>query len=125
LSQYYLQSTFALFHLKEAISILFLLLLPSNPLTTVITAVMLVGTTAITTITTTESVFAHRNGQATSQVNDCGNGVEGLKVGCQNTDSQIQGDNNYLALANTQRFAQEIEEPPLMLTCEGCVASYR
>jgi hypothetical protein len=43
-------------------------------------------------------------------------------VACQNEGSQIQGDNNYVALANTQRLAQEIEEPSPMLTCEGCVA---
>ena len=40
----------------------------------VITAVMLLGTTAISILTTAESVLAYRNNQATSQVSDCGNG---------------------------------------------------
>ncbi|MGH9976217.1 MAG: hypothetical protein ACRD8Z_10345, partial [Nitrososphaeraceae archaeon] len=55
--------------------------------TAVITAVMLLGTTAISTITTTESVLAYRNNQAISSVNDCGNGFSPQNVGCQNTGS--------------------------------------
>jgi hypothetical protein len=72
----------------------------------VITALMLLGTTtaAISTLTTSESVFAYRNSQATSQVNDCGNGELPLNVGCQNTDSQIQGDRNSVALSSQQTF---------------------
>ena len=70
----------------------------------VITAVMFLGATAISTLTTTESVFAYRNIQATSQANDCGNGAEGLNVGCQNTASQIQGDKNTVALSAQQTF---------------------
>jgi hypothetical protein len=70
--------------------------------TAVITAVMLLGTTAISTLTTAESVFAYRNNQATSSVNDCGNGIEGVNVGCQNTDSQVQGDKNTVALSSQQ-----------------------
>ncbi|MGH9976900.1 MAG: hypothetical protein ACRD8Z_13855 [Nitrososphaeraceae archaeon] len=71
---------------------------------TVITAVMLLGTTAISTLTTPGSVFAYRNTQATSQANDCGNGAEGLNVGCQNTGSQIQGDKNTVSLSSQQTF---------------------
>jgi hypothetical protein len=71
---------------------------------TVITAVMLLGTTALTTITIAESVLAYRTNHATSQVNDCGNGELPLNVGCQNTGSQIQGDRNSVALSSQQTF---------------------
>jgi hypothetical protein len=72
----------------------------------VITVLMLLGTTtaAISTLTSSEHVFAYRNSQATSQVNDCGNGELPLNVGCQNTNSQIQGDRNSVALSSQQTF---------------------
>jgi hypothetical protein len=38
----------------------------------------------------------------TAQVNDCGNGIYPLPVWCQNTASQIQGDENSAALAGEQ-----------------------
>jgi hypothetical protein len=79
----------------------------------IITAVMLLGTTAISTLTTAESVFAYRNNQATSQVSDCGNGFEPTNVGCQNTASQIQGDKNTVALSAQQTF------PPGAPPCVG------
>jgi hypothetical protein len=65
---------------------------------------MLLGTTAISTLTPAESVFAYRNNQATSQVDDCGNGFWPENVGCQNTGSQIQGDKNTVALSSQQTF---------------------
>ena len=71
----------------------------------VITAVMLLGATAISTLTTAESVFAYRNNQATSQISDCGNGFEPTNVGCQNTASQIQGDKNTVALSSQQTIS--------------------
>jgi hypothetical protein len=40
--------------------------------------------------------------QATSQVNDCGNGDDPLPTWCQNLASQIQGDENAAALASEQ-----------------------
>lgn len=64
-------------------------------------AVMLVGATALTT---TDSVFASDKNQATSQANACGNGELPLNVGCQNVGSQIQGDENGVALAADQTF---------------------
>ncbi|MGB7632547.1 MAG: hypothetical protein WBL68_02380, partial [Nitrososphaeraceae archaeon] len=62
-------------------------------------AVMLIGATAFAT---SESAFAGGHGhkksyeksQAVSQVNGCGNGSMPYNVGCQNTASQIQGDEN-------------------------------
>jgi hypothetical protein len=87
-------------------------------------AVMLIGATALAT----EDAFAdkkkrggYEKSQAVSQVNDCGNGGEdrerpngvstmndpeigGENIGCQNTASQIQGDDNAAALASEQEF---------------------
>ena len=74
-------------------------------------AVMLIGATAFAT----DSAFAdkkrhddkkksYEKNQATSQVNKCGNGFMPYNVGCQNTASQIQGDDNSAALASSQEF---------------------
>ena len=69
-------------------------------------AVMLIGATAFAT----DSAFAdkkkggYEKSQATSQVNKCGNGWMPYNVGCQNTASQIQGDDNSAALASSQEF---------------------
>lgn len=62
---------------------------------------VLVGGTALST---TDSVFASDKNQATSQANACGNGELPLNIGCQNTASQIQGDENAVALAADQLF---------------------
>jgi hypothetical protein len=68
-------------------------------------AAILLGTTAISSITTAESVYAYRNNQAASQANDCGNGSVPIDtVLCQNTGSQIQGDKNTAALSSQQTF---------------------
>jgi hypothetical protein len=65
-------------------------------------AATLVGTTAITA----DSAFATKydKNQALSQANACGNGELPLNVGCQNIASQIQGDENAVALAADQVF---------------------
>jgi hypothetical protein len=68
-------------------------------------AVMLVGATALAT----EDAFAgkkkhYEKNQAVSQTNACGNGELPLNVGCQNVGSQIQGDENAVALAADQAF---------------------
>jgi hypothetical protein len=75
-------------------------------------AVMMIGATALAT----EDAFAdkkrhddkkkggYEKSQAVSQVNDCGNGELPLNIGCQNTASQIQGDDNSVALASAQEF---------------------
>jgi hypothetical protein len=70
-------------------------------------AVMLIGATAFAT----DSAFAggkkhYEKSQATSQVNACGNGEVPINVGCQNTNSQIQGDENQVALAAQQTFPE-------------------
>jgi hypothetical protein len=67
-------------------------------------AIMLVGATALAT----EDAFAGKKkydkNQALSQANACGNGELPLNVGCQNIASQIQGDENGVALAADQVF---------------------
>lgn len=84
-------------------------------------ATVLVGATAIATA---DSVFAGKKreySQATSQANACGNGeakfdrgtgtdtllkipIGAMNVGCQNTDSQIQGDENGVGITAQQTF---------------------
>jgi len=68
-------------------------------------AAMLMATSAVAT----EDAFAgkkkgYEKNQATSQANACGNGVLPLNVGCQNTASQIQGDENAVSQAAEQVF---------------------
>ncbi len=64
-------------------------------------AVMLIGATALAT----EDAFAkYGKSQAITQVNECGNGDMPMYIGCQNIDSQIQGDNNRVAGATAQSF---------------------
>ncbi len=67
-------------------------------------AVMMIGATALAT----DDAFAKKGGygksQATAQDNYCGNGHLPLNVGCQNTASQIQGDDNSVAVASEQEF---------------------
>ena len=41
-----------------------------------------------------EDAEGYEKNQATSQANDCGNGRLHLNVGCENTFSQIEGDDN-------------------------------
>ena len=61
---------------------------------------MLVATTALASA---EDAFAGKKkkeyNQATSQANACGNDELPLDVGCQNTVSQIQGDENSVAIS--------------------------
>ena len=67
-------------------------------------AVMLIGAT----VPATDSAFATKKkySQATSQANACGNGKYPLNVGCQNVESQIQGDENGVALSADQSFPE-------------------
>jgi hypothetical protein len=63
-------------------------------------AVMLIGATAFAT----DGAFAdgkkkYGKSQAVTQTIVCGNGDMPMNVGCQNTASQIQGDDNAAALA--------------------------
>jgi hypothetical protein len=71
---------------------------------------MLIGATALAT---TDSAFAdkkkkgYEKNQATSQANACGNDKLPLNVGCQNAGSQIQGDENAVAIGAVQVFPED------------------
>ena len=73
----------------------------------VMVVTMLLATTAISTVLTSENAYAYSNNQAKSDINNCGNGELPLNIGCQNTDSQIQGDDNTATLASQQRLPIE------------------
>ena len=67
---------------------------------------MLIGAIALATA---DSAFAGKKkeyNQALSQANACGNGELPLNIGCQNVGSQIQGDENGVALAADQVFPE-------------------
>ena len=66
-----------------------------------VVAAMLIATTAITGDSAFATKYKGKN-QATTQVNDCGNGDTTVDVFCQNLASQIQGDENAAALAGLQ-----------------------
>ncbi|MGA7369366.1 MAG: hypothetical protein WBX01_09565 [Nitrososphaeraceae archaeon] len=68
-------------------------------------AVTLIGATALAS---TGSAFAgghkkYEKSQALSQANACGNGKLPLNVFCDNTASQVQGDENGVALTGNQQ----------------------
>ena len=72
-------------------------------------AVMLIGATAVAT----EDAFADKKkkkyGQshATSQSNYCGNDKMPMYVFCQNTGSQVQGEDNAVALSGAQQSGED------------------
>jgi hypothetical protein len=81
-------------------------------------AAMLIATSAISV----EDAFAGKKkkkgdkgdkeySQSTSQANACGNGFMSTNVACQNIDSQIQGDENGVAITGQQTFDEEEEIP--------------
>jgi hypothetical protein len=65
-------------------------------------AIMLLTTTVVS-MATTQNAFAYSKTQAASQANDCGNGDFPFDVFCQNLESQIQGDGNAVAIILEQR----------------------
>ena len=86
---------------------------------TTVAALMLIAT--MTSMATTENVVAYTRNQATSSANACGNGEVPTNVGCQNTASQIQGDENSVALTSQQTFPSTTTstEPPTTITRQG------
>jgi hypothetical protein len=68
-------------------------------------AATLVGTTVITA----DSALATKYGknQATSQANACGNDKLPMYVFCQNINSQVQGEENAVALDGVQQSGEE------------------
>jgi hypothetical protein len=80
-------------------------------------AVMLIGATAFAT----DDAFADKKkkygkSQATAQANYCGNGELPLNVWCQNTASQIQGEDNRAAIASSQGPHEESNGPGMQLS---------
>jgi len=69
-----------------------------------VAAIMLA--TGAVSMSATQSVLAYKKNQATSQANACGNDFLPTNVGCQNTGSQVQGDENGVALAADQTFPE-------------------
>lgn len=73
---------------------------------------MLVGATAFAT---TDNVFAgkkkYEKSQATAQTNACGNGEMPHNVFCSNTESQIQGDENQVAITSQQAAGEQTAPP--------------
>jgi hypothetical protein len=68
-------------------------------------AMMLVSATALAP----EDAFADKKkkygkSQAIAQANECGNGVMAMNIGCHNTASQFQGDDNGAASSSAQDF---------------------
>ena len=83
-------------------------------------AAILLATIAISMMLTTENAYAYSKNQAKSDINDCGNGELPLNVGCQNTDSQIQGDENVVSMASSQVFGADGNGPPPPGACQEC-----
>lgn len=85
-----------------------------------VTAMLLAA--AVASVTASENAFAYKKNQATSQANACGNGEIPTNVGCQNTGSQIQGDENAVSLAAQQTFpAAEVAPPVDGEACRECL----
>jgi hypothetical protein len=82
-------------------------------------AALLIVISVISTITP-ESVSAYQISQAGSQSSACGNGEVSANIGCQNTISQIQGDENSVASTAQQTFP-EVKPPPTSSPCEDCL----
>src|SRR5688572_6852522 len=95
-------------------------------------AVMIVATVllaaAALTMTTIENTFAYSSNQAKSDVNECGNGQVPTNIGCQNIDSQIQGDENSVAITSLQTFPEPpvtpTEPEPDPQTCIECFTRF-
>jgi hypothetical protein len=71
-----------------------------------VVAIAAVAAMLVASLVGTNTVFAggYEKNQATSQANACGNGKLPLNVGCQNIDSQVQGDENAVSVAAEQVF---------------------
>jgi hypothetical protein len=71
-----------------------------------VVAIAAVAGMLVASLVGTNTVFAggYEKNQATSQANACGNGKLPLNVGCENIDSQVQGDENAVSLAAEQAF---------------------
>jgi hypothetical protein len=100
---------------------------PTNVIAVKTVATFLLTTAALTM--TTQSAFAYTRNQATTGTNACGNGEVPINIGCQNVDSQIQGEENSVAITAQQTFPEPPVTPPTEPpteppdTCEECFTS--
>ncbi|HZD36212.1 MAG TPA: hypothetical protein VE130_13505 [Nitrososphaeraceae archaeon] len=87
----------------------------------VLAAALLLSTIAVTPVAP-EDALAYEKNQATSQTSACGNDFMPVNLGCQNTDSRIQGDENAAALTAQQTFPEVKKEPkpPKTATLQVC-----
>ena len=69
-----------------------------------IVAALLIVNSVISTVTP-EIVSAREKNHAASQTGECGNGLIPINIECQDTDSQIQGDENAATLTAQQTFS--------------------
>jgi hypothetical protein len=100
---------------------------PKFTLVTVVAVATVMLVAATTEMAITGYAFAYNRNQAASAANDCGNGQVPTNIGCQNTDSQIQGDENSVAITSQQTFPPSPPEPAETATlivkkvveCEG------
>ena len=65
-------------------------------------AVMLIGATALATDDAFAGKKKYGKNQVISQANACGNDKLPMYVFCQNIDSQVQGEDNSVALSGAQ-----------------------
>ena len=70
-------------------------------------AVMLIGATALATDDAFAGKKKYGKNQAISQANACGNGKLPMYVFCQNTGSQVQGEENAVALDGVQQSGED------------------
>ena len=85
----------------------------SNVVFVIVTA-MLLATAAVSTSVSANGVLAYEKNQATTQANGCGDDYLPTNVGCQDTSSQIQGNENTVAQAAKQTFLNvEVRSPPV------------
>jgi hypothetical protein len=84
---------------------------------TIATIILITATT--TSMATTGNALASSRNQATGAANDCGNGQIPTNIGCQNSDSQIQGDENSVAISSQHIFPSVTREPPSPPTPTG------
>ncbi len=70
-------------------------------------AVMLIGATALTTDDALAGKKKYGKSQAIAQANECGNGKLPMYVFCQNTGSQVQGEDNAVALSGQQSVEED------------------
>jgi hypothetical protein len=85
-----------------------------------IAAILLAAATV--SMATPEIAYVYALNQAKSDVNECGNGDTPTNVGCQNSDSQIQGDNNSPSIASSQSVQRDTPTG-FTITGSGIVSS--